>query len=140
MTGLAPRDEPLATTISAPMSLRGGSVAAVMSHAGRASFTKMAQSIAPEIFGHEDVKKALLLLLVGGVTRGVRSQVNRRTGNRRIRFALSHLAGPHQNRYPRFIHDLLSSRALFALILAGPRRQMQVTLATALDGRPRLRG
>ena len=32
-------------------------------------YTKMAQSIAPEIFGHEDVKKALLLLLVGGVTR-----------------------------------------------------------------------
>ena len=33
----------------------------------------MAQSIAPEIFGHEDVKKALLLLLVGGATREVRS-------------------------------------------------------------------
>ena len=29
----------------------------------------MAQSIAPEIFGHEDVKKALLLLLVGGATK-----------------------------------------------------------------------
>lgn len=29
----------------------------------------MASSIAPEIFGHEDVKKALLLLLVGGVDR-----------------------------------------------------------------------
>ena len=29
-------------------------------------YHKMAQSIAPEIFGHEDVKKALLLLLVGG--------------------------------------------------------------------------
>jgi DNA replication licensing factor MCM7 len=26
-------------------------------------------SIAPEIFGHEDVKKALLLMLVGGVTK-----------------------------------------------------------------------
>ena len=75
----------------------------------------------------------------GGVTRGVRGQVDGRAGNRRIRFPLCHLAGPHQNRYPRFIHDLLSSRALFALILAGPRRQMQVTLATALDGRPRLR-
>lgn len=27
----------------------------------------MAQSLAPEIYGHEDVKKALLLMLVGGV-------------------------------------------------------------------------
>ncbi|KAJ3344687.1 Mcm2-7 hexameric complex component [Entophlyctis luteolus] len=29
-------------------------------------FTVLAKSIAPEIYGHEDVKKALLLLLVGG--------------------------------------------------------------------------
>lgn len=33
------------------------------------NYDKMAISIAPEIFGHEDVKKALLLLLVGGVDR-----------------------------------------------------------------------
>lgn len=32
-------------------------------------YTKLAQSIAPEIYGHIDVKKALLLLLVGGVTK-----------------------------------------------------------------------
>eukprot|EP00467_Chlorarachnion_reptans_P025418 CAMPEP_0114538230 /NCGR_PEP_ID=MMETSP0109-20121206/30021_1 /TAXON_ID=29199 /ORGANISM="Chlorarachnion reptans, Strain CCCM449" /LENGTH=733 /DNA_ID=CAMNT_0001722213 /DNA_START=132 /DNA_END=2333 /DNA_ORIENTATION=- len=32
-------------------------------------YRKMASSIAPEIFGMSDVKKALLLLLVGGVTR-----------------------------------------------------------------------
>ncbi|KAE9409787.1 minichromosome maintenance protein mcm7p [Gymnopus androsaceus JB14] len=32
-------------------------------------YTKLAQSIAPEIYGHEDVKKALLLLLIGGVTK-----------------------------------------------------------------------
>lgn len=32
-------------------------------------YTRLAASIAPEIYGHEDVKKALLLAMVGGVTR-----------------------------------------------------------------------
>ena len=32
-------------------------------------YSRLAASIAPEIFGHEDVKKAMLLQLVGGVTR-----------------------------------------------------------------------
>jgi len=31
-------------------------------------YSKLAQSIAPEIYGMDDVKKALLLLMVGGVT------------------------------------------------------------------------
>lgn len=34
-------------------------------------YEKLALSIAPEIYGHENVKKALLLLLVGGVTKAV---------------------------------------------------------------------
>jgi DNA replication licensing factor MCM7 len=34
-------------------------------------YNKLAMSIAPEIYGHLDVKKALLLLLVGGVTKNV---------------------------------------------------------------------
>ncbi|EJD02257.1 ATP dependent DNA helicase [Fomitiporia mediterranea MF3/22] len=34
-------------------------------------YHKLALSIAPEIYGHDDVKKALLLLLVGGVTKSM---------------------------------------------------------------------
>ena len=36
---------------------------------GEDVYGRLAKSIAPEIYGHEDVKKALLLLLVGGVTK-----------------------------------------------------------------------
>lgn len=32
-------------------------------------FNKLSKSIAPEIFGLENVKKALLLLMVGGITK-----------------------------------------------------------------------
>lgn len=32
-------------------------------------YERLAQSIAPEIYGHNDIKKALLLLLIGGVTK-----------------------------------------------------------------------
>uniref|UniRef100_A0A915J4U6 DNA replication licensing factor MCM7 n=1 Tax=Romanomermis culicivorax TaxID=13658 RepID=A0A915J4U6_ROMCU len=35
-------------------------------------YEKLAYSIAPEIYGHEDVKKALLLMLVGGVDKNPR--------------------------------------------------------------------
>lgn len=34
-------------------------------------YSRLSRSIAPEIFGHEDVKKALLLLLVGGVDKKI---------------------------------------------------------------------
>ena len=32
-------------------------------------YSRLAKSVAPEIWGHEDIKKALLLQLVGGVTK-----------------------------------------------------------------------
>ena len=39
-------------------------------------YNRLAQSIAPEIFGHTDVKRALLLQLIGGVHRWVRTSVS----------------------------------------------------------------
>ncbi|XP_015195785.2 DNA replication licensing factor MCM7 isoform X1 [Lepisosteus oculatus] len=44
-------------------------------------YEKLAASIAPEIYGHEDVKKALLLLLVGGVEQAPRGMKIRGTIN-----------------------------------------------------------
>lgn len=43
-------------------------------------YEKLAASIAPEIYGHEDVKKALLLLLVGGVDQSPRGMKIRGKG------------------------------------------------------------
>jgi DNA replication licensing factor MCM7 len=34
-------------------------------------YANLSKSIAPEIYGHEDIKKALLLLLVGGVSKSM---------------------------------------------------------------------
>jgi DNA replicative helicase MCM subunit Mcm2 (Cdc46/Mcm family) len=47
-------------------------------------YDKLASSIAPEIYGHEDVKKALLLLLVGGVDKSPRGMKIRGTIGRRF--------------------------------------------------------
>lgn len=42
------------------------------------AYCRLSRSIAPEIFGHDDVKKALLLQLVGGVARTLSDGVNLR--------------------------------------------------------------
>ena len=47
-------------------------------HQQQDMYGKLAQSIAPEIYGHADVKKALLLLLCGGVTRELRDGIRTR--------------------------------------------------------------
>ena len=39
--------------------------------AGRSMYDRLARSIAPEIYGHDDVKKAILLQLIGGVAKNM---------------------------------------------------------------------
>jgi DNA replication licensing factor MCM7 len=39
-------------------------------------YSKLAHSIAPEIYGHEDVKKALLLMMAGGVSKTMADGMN----------------------------------------------------------------
>lgn len=41
-------------------------------------YERLSQSIAPEIFGHEDIKKVLLLQLVGGVSRTLSDSIKMR--------------------------------------------------------------
>ena len=53
-------------------------------------YRKLAMSIAPEIFGHEDVKKALLLQLVTGVTRNTKDGLKIRGDVRFLFFSLAY--------------------------------------------------
>merc|ERR1719273_2211769 len=46
-------------------------------------YEQLAMSIAPEIYGHEDVKKALLLLLISGVTRKMKDGMSLRWREKR---------------------------------------------------------
>lgn len=54
-------------------------------------YEKLAGSIAPEIYGHEDVKKALLLLLVGGVEQAPRGMKIRGENALRVMLDILHL-------------------------------------------------
>lgn len=65
---MKPKYEETSRAITASLATRIAEIASA-SGDGLDVYTRMARSIAPEIYGHEDVKKALLLLMVGGVTR-----------------------------------------------------------------------
>ena len=41
-------------------------------HGSASMYEKLAKSIAPEIFGHLDVKKSLLLMMTGGVDKDLK--------------------------------------------------------------------
>ena len=51
-------------------------------------YDRLAMSIAPEIYGHEDIKKALLLLLVGGIDKSPQGLKVR--GKLRMRIIFQH--------------------------------------------------
>ena len=63
--------KPLQTPLFLQPNLLSGSQLASLQELSNTEdiYGRLSASIAPEIFGHEDVKKALLLLMVGGVTR-----------------------------------------------------------------------
>ena len=50
-------------------------------HGSAGMYEKLAKSIAPEIFGHLDVKKSLLLMMTGGVDKDLKQQGMKIRGN-----------------------------------------------------------
>lgn len=69
----------------------------ISSIADEAFYEKLAGSIAPEIYGHEDVKKALLLLLVGGVQQAPKGMKIRGKETRgAVQMYILHLFSEHQ--------------------------------------------
>jgi len=58
-------------------------------------YDRLAMSIAPEIYGHEDIKKALLLLLVGGIDKSPQGLKVR--GKLRMRIIFQHTKKKHSS-------------------------------------------